>query len=62
MMLLNHMQMCIRIFKMVAHTVVEQHDLVNKPDTVHCVNKSYYVIKTHGSESRGKEAQSASPQ
>ena len=39
------MQIYISKFKMVVHAVMEEHDLENKPDTVHCVNKSYYVDK-----------------
>ena len=38
------MQMYSSKFKVVARTVVEEHDPESKPDTVYCVNKSYYII------------------
>ena len=37
-------EMYISKFKMVAHTVVEEHNLEGKSDTVHCMNKSYHTI------------------
>ena len=38
-------QMYLSKFKMV-HNAVEEHDPENKPDTVHCVNKSYLLETT----------------